>query len=116
VKSARSNSSSISCGADCSAGPTWHVYHYSHYEPDALKRLTVLHATREEEVDELLRREAFVDLYQVVRRSNRISHGNYSIKAVRQFFMPNAGKGDVAGGAESMIEFQRWLDTGVSVC
>jgi hypothetical protein len=94
--------------------PDLHIYHYSHYEPSALKRLTARHATREEEVDELLRREAFVDLYQVVRRSIRISHDSYSIKAVRQFFMPGAGQGEVTGGAESMIEFQRWLDTGDS--
>jgi uncharacterized protein len=92
--------------------PDLHVYHYSHYEPTALKRLTALHATREDEVDELLRREVFVDLYQVVRRALRISHGTYSIKAVRQFFMPEAGKGEVTGGAQSVIEFQRWLDTG----
>src|SRR5205823_2283267 len=70
-----------------------------------------VHATREEHIDELLRREAFVDLFQVVRRSMRISHDNYSIKAVRRFFMPKAGKGSVADGAQSMVEFQRWLDT-----
>jgi uncharacterized protein len=92
--------------------PDLHVYHYSHYEPAALKRLMSQHASREDEVDELLRREVFVDLFQVVRRSMRISHPSYSIKAVRQFFMPEAGKGDVTGGAESVIEFQRWLDTG----
>lgn len=92
--------------------PALHVYHYSHYEPTALKRLMALHATREEAVDELLRRRVFVDLYQVVRRSIRISHDSYSIKAVRQFFMPDAGKGVVSGGLESLIEFQRWLDTG----
>jgi predicted RecB family nuclease len=92
--------------------PDLHIYHYSHYEPDRLKTLTALHATREEEVDELLRREAFVDLFQVVRRALRHSHDNYSIKAVRQFFMPEAGKGAVTGGAESIVEFQRWLDTG----
>ena len=92
--------------------PDLHVYHYAHYEPTALKRLMSLHGTREDEVDELLRREVFVDLYQVVRRSMRISHDSYSIKNVRQFFMPGAGKGEVASGAESVIEFQRWIDTG----
>jgi uncharacterized protein len=92
--------------------PDLHIYHYSHYEPTALKRLMTAHATREEQIDELLRREAFVDLYQVVRRSLRISHDNYSIKAVRQFFMPDAGKGHVADGGQSIVEFQRWLDTG----
>ncbi len=93
--------------------PDLHISHYAHYEPTALKRLTAFHAAREEEVDELLRREAFVDLYQVVRRSIRISHDNYSIKAVRHFFMPDAGKGAVTGGGESIVEFQRWLDTAV---
>lgn len=92
--------------------PDLHIYHYAHYEPTALKRLMALYGTREEEVDELLRREAFVDLYQVVRRSIRISHDSYSIKSVRQFFMPEAGHGEVTGGSQSMVEFQRWLDTG----
>ena len=92
--------------------PDLHVYHYSHYEPTSLKRLSAQHATREEELDELLRREVFVDLYPIVRRSVRVSHNSYSIKAVRQFFMPEAGRGAVTDGAESVIEFQRWLDTG----
>ena len=42
----------------------------------------------------------------------RISHNSYSIKAVRQFFMPDAGKGAVTGGAQSILEFQRWMETG----
>ena len=40
-----------------------HIYHYDHYEPTALKRLMARYGTREDEVDELLRREVFVDLY-----------------------------------------------------
>ncbi len=37
--------------------PDMHVYHYAPYEPTALKRLMGLHATREDEVDHLLREE-----------------------------------------------------------
>ena len=48
-----------------------HVYHYAAYEPTALKRLMGEHATREDEVDELLRGEVFVDLYRVVRQGLR---------------------------------------------
>jgi len=92
--------------------PDLHIYHYAHYEPTTMKRLMTAHATREDQLDELLRREAFVDLYQVVRRSIRISHDSYSIKAVRQFFMADAGKGEVTGGTQSITEFQRWIDTG----
>ena len=72
--------------------PDLHVYHYAAYEVTALKRLMSLHATREDELDELLRREVFVDLYQVVRQSIRISHPSYSIKKVRTFFMEGAGR------------------------
>ena len=75
--------------------PDLHVYHYAAYEPSALKRLMAEHATREDELDDLLRREVFVDLYQVVRQSMRISHPSYSIKKVRTFFMEGAGQGAV---------------------
>jgi uncharacterized protein len=78
--------------------PDLHVYHYGAYETTALKRLMSTHATREEELDDLLRREIFVDLHQVVRQSLRISHSSYSIKKVRTFFMEGAGRGAVAGG------------------
>jgi uncharacterized protein len=92
--------------------PDLHVYHYAPYETTALKRLMSEHATREEELDDLLRREVFVDLYQVVRQSLRISHPSYSIKSVRSFFMDDAGKGAVATGGDSIVEFERWRRTG----
>ena len=47
--------------------PDMHIYHYAPYEPGALKRLMGRHATREEEVDDLLRGPVFVDLYGGVR-------------------------------------------------
>lgn len=92
--------------------PALHVYHYTQYEPSALKRLAMHHGTREAELDALLRRETFVDLYQVVRQALRISYSSYSIKSVRQFFMPEAGHGVVTGGGESIVAFERWLETG----
>ena len=92
--------------------PDLHVYHYAAYETTALKRLMSEHATREEELDDLLRREVFVDLYQVVRQSIRISHPSYSIKKVRTFFMEGAGRGAVTEGGDSILEFERWRVTG----
>ncbi len=52
--------------------PAMHVYHYASYEPSAMKRLMGRYATREEEVDELLRAEVFVDLYRIVRQGVRV--------------------------------------------
>jgi predicted RecB family nuclease len=92
--------------------PDLHVYHYASYETAALKRLMSEHVTREDELDDLLRRDVFVDLYQVVRQSLRVSHSSYSIKSIRSFFMPDAGKGDVASGGDSVLEFERWRRTG----
>ena len=57
------------------ADPAMHVYHYASYEVTALKRLTCEYGTREEELDELLRDEVFVDLYKVVSQGLRLSHG-----------------------------------------
>jgi predicted RecB family nuclease len=46
--------------------PDLHIYHYAPYEPSALKRLMGRYATREDEIDRLLRSGIFVDLYAVV--------------------------------------------------
>lgn len=63
-----------------------HIYHFHHYEPDALKRLMGRFATREVELDELLRGGAFVDLHTVVRRALIASVERYSIKDLEPFF------------------------------
>jgi predicted RecB family nuclease len=87
--------------------PDAHVYHYASYETTALKRLVAEHSTHEEELDELLRQEAFVDLFTVVRQSLRISHPRYSIKNVRQFFM--AAEAELEGGEDAIVLYERWL-------
>ncbi|MDQ3822067.1 MAG: TM0106 family RecB-like putative nuclease [Actinomycetota bacterium] len=91
--------------------PDMHVYHYAHYEPTALKRLMGELGTREDEVDELLRREVFVDLYRVVAESLRISYGRYGLKQVERFFMP-AREEDLAAGDDSILVFEQWLESG----
>ena len=51
--------------------PAMHVYHYGAYENAAVKQLMGTYATREDEVDELLRRRVFVNLHTVVRQGLR---------------------------------------------
>ena len=91
--------------------PDLHVYHYAPYEATAIKRLMGLHATREEEVDRLLRGKVLVDLYTVVRQGLRVGQPNYSIKSIEAFYM---GKRDteVAEGGDSIVAFERFLETG----
>jgi predicted RecB family nuclease len=66
--------------------PDLHIYHYSPYEPSALKRLMGRYASREDEVDRMLRGGLFVDLYQVVRQGVRVGVESYSIKELERVF------------------------------
>ena len=66
--------------------PNMHIYHFAPYEPAALKRLATRHATREAELDTLLRKQCFVDLYTVTRQAIRASVESYSIKCLEQFY------------------------------
>jgi predicted RecB family nuclease len=91
--------------------PAMHVYHYAAYEATALKRLMGLHATREDELDHLLRNKVLVDLYAVVRQGLRISRPSYSIKDVEAFYMEERDT-EVAAGGDSIVAFERFLDTG----
>jgi uncharacterized protein len=66
--------------------PDLHIYHFAPYEPAALKRLMGRYATREEEIDFLLRSKRFVDLYSVVRNGLRASVESYSIKKLEPLY------------------------------
>ncbi|HLU05708.1 MAG TPA: TM0106 family RecB-like putative nuclease, partial [Woeseiaceae bacterium] len=68
------------------AHPDLHVYHFGAYEPTAFKRLSGRYATRENELDVLLRAELFVDLHTVVRHALRASVESYSIKELEKFY------------------------------
>lgn len=65
--------------------PAMHVYHFSPYEPATLKRLMGRHATREAEVDSLLRGKRMVDLHAAVRQGLRASVESYSLKELERF-------------------------------
>ncbi len=97
------------------ADPGMHIYHYAPYERTALTRMTARYGTREAELDELLRGEAFVDLYAVVRQGMQISKSSYSIKKLEAFYWEHtrtAADGEVADALSSVVEYERWLLTG----
>jgi predicted RecB family nuclease len=66
--------------------PDLHIYHFAPYEPAAMKRLMGRYATRENEVDNLLRAEIFVDLFAIVRHGIRASVESYSIKKLEPLY------------------------------
>jgi uncharacterized protein len=87
--------------------PDAHIYHYAAYEENAIKRLAMLHGTREDAVDHLLRTHTLVDLYQVVRESIRVSEPGYSIKNLEVFYM-EARTGDVKDAGTSVVVYEQW--------
>jgi predicted RecB family nuclease len=89
--------------------PAMHVYHYASYEPSAIKRLMGRYATREEEVDALLRAEVFVDLYRIVRQGVRVGAESYSIKKLEPLYMrPRTTQ--VTDAGTSVVQYELWLD------
>lgn len=60
--------------------PGMHIYHYSPYEPSAIKRLMSRYAIHEGNVDKILRAQRFVDLYSTTKEILRASVESYSIK------------------------------------
>ena len=91
--------------------PGMHIYHYAHYEPTAMKQLAMKHATREAEVDRLLRARRFIDLYAVVHQSLIASVESYSIKCLEPFY----GYERLAvleDARHSLQRFDRALETG----
>ncbi|MDQ6886846.1 MAG: TM0106 family RecB-like putative nuclease [Gemmatimonadota bacterium] len=73
-------------GEAWTAHPTMHIYHYAPYEPSAFKRLMGRYATREPELDRMLRAGRFIDLYAVVRQSMTAGIERYSIKNLEIFY------------------------------
>jgi predicted RecB family nuclease len=68
------------------AHPEMHVYHYAPYEVTAFKRLMGRYATRESELDAMLREGRFVDLYAIVNQSLRAGIERYSIKNLEPLY------------------------------
>jgi predicted RecB family nuclease len=91
--------------------PDLHLFHFGHREADALKKLSCRHATREAEVDQLLREGVLVDLLPIVRHGLRASVESYSLKELEalhgfQRVMP------LREAARAMQLFGWWLETG----
>lgn len=68
------------------AYPDLHIYHYGAYERSALTRLMGRYATREEELDQILRARLLIDLLTVTRQGVRIGVESYSIKKLEPVY------------------------------
>jgi uncharacterized protein len=90
--------------------PGMHIYHYAAYEVGAVRRLSTRHDTRQDEVDELLRNQAFVDLYQIVRHGLRIGEDSYSLKTIERLYRPKRAT-EIATAVDSIVQYARWIES-----
>jgi uncharacterized protein len=65
--------------------PDMHVYHFGAYEPSALKRLMGRYATREDEIDRMLRAGLLIDLHTITKQAVRASVEQYGLKQLEPF-------------------------------
>ena len=93
------------------ADPAMHIYHYAPYEVTAMRKLMGRHATREDQVDDLLRNGVFVDLYRVVRQGILFGDDSYSIKRVEKLYF-DGREADVKDAASSIVFYADWMASG----
>lgn len=91
--------------------PDMHVYHYAAYEVSVLRRLAGRYGTRENEVDELLRRGVLVDLLKVVRGGLAASVPGYGLKEM-EAFLDFKRSAEIRDGGTSVVEYERFVQTG----
>jgi predicted RecB family nuclease len=92
--------------------PGMHIFHYAPHERAKLRSLATTYATREVEVDDLLRGEVLVDLFAVVRQGLQVGEEKYSLKALeRQHDFVRLEHGVREGGG-SIVVYEQWLQTG----
>jgi predicted RecB family nuclease len=91
--------------------PDAHIYHFHSYEPSALKHLMGKHATRELEVDRLLRGGVMVDLHRIVRQALRASVESYGLKSLEPLYGYHR-EVDLRDAGSSIVAFEQWLELG----
>lgn len=91
--------------------PEMHVFHYAPHERAKLRSLSIVHATRENEVDALLRGEVLVDLFAVVRQGLQVGEEAYSLKALERHHAFERLEQRVREGGGSIVVYENWLQT-----
>ncbi|HEY4816614.1 MAG TPA: TM0106 family RecB-like putative nuclease [Candidatus Acidoferrum sp.] len=91
--------------------PNMHVYHFGAHEPAKFKWLMGRYATREDEMDRMLRAGLFVDLHTIFKQAVRAGVEEYSLKAL-EIFHSFARKVPLAESREAMRYIEHWLELG----
>jgi len=90
--------------------PDSYIFHYHNYEERAVKDLTSFHKVKMRELDNLLIKEKFVDLYKCVKESMQCSSESYSLKDIEKFYKFERS-GDVKTASESVDYYVEYIET-----
>ena len=91
------------------ADASMHIYHYGAYEITALQQLMGCYGVCENEIDNLLRNEVFVDLYTVIRNGVLIGEPSYSLKNIEKLYCTQR-ETEIIGGGDSIIAYEQWIE------
>ncbi|WP_461635171.1 TM0106 family RecB-like putative nuclease [Glutamicibacter soli] len=90
--------------------PGMKIYHYAAYEKSALRKLSQVHIAGEDEVDQWLRENLLIDLYDTVRNSLVVSTRSYSIKKLEPLYMgEHLRSGDVTDAGASVVAYAQYM-------
>lgn len=90
--------------------PQMKIYHYAAYEKSALRKLSQVHIAGEEVVDQWLRENLLIDLYETVRNSLVVSTRSYSIKKLEPLYMKeHLRSGDVTDAGASVVAYAQYM-------
>ena len=94
--------------------PDAYIYHYNDYETRALKELASEYSAVFPEgnniVDDLLRKQKFVDLYRIVEHTLRTSEKDLSLKSLEKFYRKER-EANIKTAADSIRLFDNWCST-----
>jgi predicted RecB family nuclease len=88
--------------------PDMHVYHYNHTERSSLQRLTSEHGVVEREVEALVARGLFVDLYPIVTGAMQVGVESYGLKHIERLTAYQRSH-DIDRGTGAVIEYEHWM-------
>ena len=94
--------------------PNAFIYHYNDYETRALKELASEYSSIFPEgnnlVDDLLRKQKFVDLYRVVERTIQTSEKDLSLKSLEKFYRKER-EANIKTASDSIRLYDNWCST-----
>ena len=94
--------------------PNAHIYHYAPYEKRAIRELAAAYSAEFPKGDivndNLLRKEKYVDLFNIVKQSIRTSEKDMSLKSIEKFYNFER-KADIVKADDSVIKYDNWIAT-----